>query len=54
MDTRRKIPGEKDPEQKEEDWADAVDPNEEEDGSEPVYRDGTARNECWAEDGYTR
>ncbi len=39
----------------EEDWNDRINDPEEEETNEapPVYRDGSARNECWSEEGYT-
>ena len=39
-----------DPKEKELEWTDDI-PDEEEDpepGYEPTYRDGSAKNECWA------
>jgi hypothetical protein len=40
---------------KEQDWTDRIpDAEEEPEDPEPTYRDGSAQNECWSEDGYTR
>ena len=38
----------------EQEWADAIPDEDEQEGYEPVYRDGSIQNECWAEPGYTR
>ena len=36
-------------------WADNIVDGDEETGEyEPTYRDGSAQNECWAGEGYTR
>ncbi len=37
-------------EQKEMDWADGEPQEEQDDAYEPTYRDGSAVNECWAQD----
>ena len=41
---------------KEQEWADRIEDDDEDsrDGYEPTYRDGSAQNECWADDNYTR
>ncbi len=40
-----------DPKDKAQEWADEI-PDEEEESAEyePTYRDGSAKNECWAEE----
>ena len=39
-----------DPKDKEQEWTDEIpDEEEQETEYEPTYRDGSAKNECWAE-----
>ncbi len=55
MPQKNNVPGPKNQPLKEQEWADRLpDQEEAEDVAEPTYRDGSAQNECWAEDGYTR
>ncbi len=37
-------------EKRSQEWSDEIPDEEEQEESEPVYRDGSAKNECWAEE----